>query len=247
LLPLPELPSLPANDSASSLASPGSKDHIATKKFDPAVSNKTPKPPLPPPLPAEDADIQLPPLPLPYLSGPEPAREAAPTSARDQSTAEATSSSSIHDSSGAAQDTLQAASPASALNPVGVTQQPNVLPALSSPLAADSQQNAANFRLVSPDMSSPVARDAFLKSFSAFGPSSFSASVGSVVQKFKAEQNELVQVLLWIGYCLVTHTMYIAPILTLRRRFSKKKRILYRNLSLQRMLLFPKSAPFPAI
>lgn len=207
LLPPLELPALPANDSVSTSASPGTKDRIATKKAELSASNVTPKSPLPPPLPADDVDAQLPPLPPALqqftfsLSGPEAARPASPSSSRDTVAADKTGPYSFHDPAVAAQDALLATSSASINHHDEMPQKSSFSSVLSSPLAADSQQNGANFRLISPDLSSPVAHGASVRSSSALGTGSFSTSVGSVVQKFKAEQNELVQVLFWPVVC----------------------------------------------
>lgn len=199
--PLPQLPALPAADAASghdTPPSPTSQHEVAAKKTELTVSNTTPQPQPAFPLPAVDAATQLPPLPPSFEfppSLPDPhSFTAAPSSMAHPPPATEVGPTSAHHSPLAAIGSFAAANPASMRNYDGVSQQTSVTSTLSSPIAAGSKQNGANFRLISPDLSSPVAHSAPAKSSLAHDTSSFSSSVGTVLQRFKVEQNDLVQV-----------------------------------------------------
>jgi hypothetical protein len=73
------------------------------------------------------------------------------------------------------------------------------LSAFSSPAATDSKQNGGHFRLISPELNSPISSRSLAAASSSEAFGIFSGSVSCALQKFKAEQSDLVQVLSPLG------------------------------------------------
>jgi hypothetical protein len=100
---------------------------------------------------------------------------------------------------------FQIAVPGHDSRPVFTTSSPatsaiaNITAATSSPLHSDGQQNGRKAVVMSPDLHSPAGSGSRTSSLAFDGISSFSGSVSSVLQKFKTEQNDLVQVLQLCG------------------------------------------------
>jgi hypothetical protein len=69
----------------------------------------------------------------------------------------------------------------------------------SNPAVADSKQNGGSFRLISPELNSPISSRSLAVASSSDVFGSFSGSVSCALQKFRAEQGDLVQVPLPLG------------------------------------------------
>jgi hypothetical protein len=109
---------------------------------------------------------------------------------------------------------FQIAVPGQDSHPVFTTSSPatnaiaNITAATSSPPYSDGQQNGRKAVVMSPDLHSPAGSGSRTSSLAFDGISSFSGSVSSVLQKFKTEQNDLVQVLQLCGV-LITHPLVL--------------------------------------
>jgi hypothetical protein len=205
----PQLPPLPVPDKGASLAAASN-----------AVSPSTSTPQLLPCLPDEDAAPQLPSSPpppdLPPLPSdfelPSPSSLAADSTTVSDSVlqpplaAHSSASAAGHVASAPSQDAVssQVVYPLfkprnnhTPLQPI-VTVHPQQLSArnstteasFSSRAATEEQRNDRSVRLVSPESTSPVSA----ASLAHDGINGFSGSVTSALQKFKADQNDLVQV-----------------------------------------------------
>ena len=226
LPPPPDLPPLPGAPASSSRSAFSLKDLLAAENVGPSSDNVSS-----PPVHSISA-----------------AASPASTSNRDSASSQTSKPpSSLPQPSHAPH--FQIAVPGHDSHPVFTTSSPatnaiaNITAATSSPPYSDGQQNGRKAVVMSPDLHSPAGSGSRTSSLAFDGISSFSGSVSSVLQKFKTEQNDLVQVLQLCGVLIYPLVLLFDAIL----QVIKEKKSAYRNCSQQRMHSFPKNACFPTI